>query len=70
VPNIVFARVQRVQKVEEILNELTCLNLFSEYEGGQTHGMESQKGRGTGGLALWAALCLQGSRGFRKLGKH
>jgi len=33
------------------------------------HGMGSQKGRRTGGLGL-SALCLGGSRGFRKLRKH
>jgi hypothetical protein len=36
VPNVVFARIQRVQKVEEMLNEFKRTRLVSRKVGGRT----------------------------------
>jgi hypothetical protein len=69
VPKVAFAKVQMVQKVEEILNEFKRTRLVSRDMGGR---MEREV-RWVGGeweCDLHMLLCLQGSGGFGKLRKH
>ena len=66
---VVFARVQRVQKVEKTLNEFKQTRLVSRKEGGHTE-WERKRGRRKVGLGLCTLLCLRGPRVFRKLKKH
>ena len=64
-----FVRVQRVQKVEETLNEFKRTCLVSRKEGGRTK-WERKRGRRRVGLGLCTLLCLRGPREFGKLRKH
>jgi len=54
---VVFARVQRVQKVEKTLNKFKRTRLVSMKEGGHTE-WERKRGRRKVGLGLCTLLCL------------
>ena len=57
-PNVVFARIRRLQKVDEILNEFRRTRLVSRAVGGRTE----REVRWVGGewdLLLRTPLCLQ-----------